>query len=341
MSTAPAAAPAAAPSASSSPAPSSSSAPSTSSSPPPSASSSSSSGTPDVGAPGQQPTGTSEAKANASAEQAAKAEAERKWKLKVNGQERELTEAELIRRASLGYGAEEKLQKAQQERQMAEQFFQALKSDPLAVLTHPDLGLNFREMAEQYLSKEIQMEMMSPEQRELEQLRSFKREQEEAVRRAQEQEMTVAQQRTFQEQMQRTAKEYDTKITEVLKATDLPKTAYTVKRVAELMKGALQKGYDLDVETAVDMVREGYNTDFKSLFGNLKGESLVKFMGEDVIKELRQYDLARLRAKLDGAAAPQPTEQQVVPPTPRRTAEEAPKMRMDQWLEEARKKAGV
>lgn len=297
----------------------------------------------DIAAGNTAPKGTAETKADASATQqaaVAKAEEIRKWKLKGKTGEVELTEAELLRRAQLGLGADEKFSEAAEMRKSAEALFEALKRDPMAVLNHPALGINAREVIENYLSKELQAEMLPPEQRELQDLRAFKKAQEDAKAEAEKADMTRAQQTEFNQHMQRAAKEYDTKITDVLQSSNLPKTPYTVKRVAELLRGALAKGYDLDVNTAVDMVREGYMGDFKSLFGGLKGESLVKFLGDDVLKEMRQYDLARIRAKLE-AQQTQSEPSQTPIAAPRQNQSEPKQMRPDEWKDFLRKKAGV
>ena len=301
---------------------------------------------PSIGSSNTPPQGTSEAKADAGVAKevaAQKAEEIRKWKLKGKSGEVELTESELVRRAQLGLGADEAFQEASKMRKSAESLFEALKADPIAVLKH--LGLNVRDLTEGYLSKELQNEMLSPEQRELSDLREFKRRQEETTQETEKTTAATAKQADFQQSMQRAAKEYDTKISEVLASSNLPKTPYTVKRVAELMKNALQKGYDLDVTTAVDMVREGYMSDFKALFGGLKGAHLAKFLGDDVTKEMRQFDLARIKAKLqvaqggqDGTTAP---EKITAPSTPRTRPDGVKQMRQDEWLEHIRKKAGV
>jgi hypothetical protein len=296
--------------------------------------------------PGAGSTGTAEGKVDANAAQAAangqtpaqKAEEIRKWKLKAKTGEVELTEAELIRRAQLGLGADEKFQEAAQMRKSAEALFEAIKKDPIAVMKH--MGLNVRDLTEGYLAKELQDEMKDPQVRELEDLRAFKKAQEDAKANADKENMTKSQQAEFQQHMQRTAKEYDTKISQVLADSNLPKTPYTVKRVAELLKNALTKGYDLDVNTAVDMVREGYMGDFKALFGGLKGEQLVKFLGDDVLKEMRQHDLARIKAKLEGQhSAAQPAI--AAPSTPRQSSSESKQMSTDEWKDFIRKKAGV
>lgn len=339
----PGAAPAAsAPSSSPSSSPAPSSSPSTSSSPSaPSSSSAPTQSTPsNKGVPnapgGNAPQGTAEAKVDA----AAKAEEVRKWKLKVNNQEREVTEAELIRRAQLGYSADEKFQKANEIKSQAEDFFRMLKKDPMAVLMHPELGLDMRNLAENFLAGELKKEMMPPEQRELEELRAYRAEQQQAAEEAQKQQMTQAQQAEFSRAQKRAATEYDTKITEVLQAADLPKQPRTVKRVAETLKAALEKGYDLDIESAVDMVREEYLADFKQMFGGLKGESLTKFLGDDALREVRQFDLARLKARLEGEQLP-PVQQNTAPSAPRQNNSEPKQMRQAEWIDSLRKKAGL
>jgi hypothetical protein len=338
-SSAPAAAPTSSTSAptTSAPSPATSSTPSTSGTEPktpPSAEPASS------GAPGGTSTQTP-GQPSAADQAKAAAEAERRWKLKVNGAERELTEQELLRKASLGYSAEEKYQQAAEMRSAAEQLFQALKTDPLAVLTHPEVGVNFRELAEQYLAKEIQREMMPPEQRELEELREYKRQQLEAAQEAETQRMTATQQQEMQTLQTRAAKDYDTKITEVLKQSHLPKTPYTVKRVAELMSNAIRNGYELDVTHAVDMVREAYQTDLKALVGGLDGEALVKTLGNDLVSRLRKHDLAQIKAKI--APTPEAGSAPIAPPpapTPKQS-EPSLGLRPSEWLEMMRKKAGV
>jgi len=271
-------------------------------------------------------------------QEAAKQEAARRLKLKVRGREMELDEGEVIRRAELAEGAEQKFQEAAQLRKQAEQFFQTLLSDPMSVLTHPELAdkIKFRELAENYLSQELQKEMLSPEQRELQELRDYRQKQQKATEDAQKEQLTRTQQQEMAKLQQRAAQEYDVKISEVLQQSDLPKNAHTVKRVAEMLYNALQKGYDLDVQTAVDMVREGYMTEISSLVGGLEGPSLIKALGPDIVKKLRKHDLAQLKAKTQPTeSAPQTN------PNPQPAQKESQYMRPDEWKEFLRKKAGV
>lgn len=278
------------------------------------------------------------AQSAAEAKEEAKKEAERRYKLKVNGQEREYGEAEVLRKAQLADSADEKFKKAAEMQRQAEQFVEALRSDPLKILTHPDLGLNFREIAEQFLGEHVRKELMDPVERELEELREFKRQQEEERQRSEEEskkkEMTE-QQRALHKQ---TVEYYDRKITEVLKATNLPKTPGTIKRVAEVLRNAVDNGYELDVETAVDLVHEDYRSDVSSLFGSLEGDALINALGEDLVKKIRTHDIARLKAKLAGTSQPAAVAEKTRTYAPKRESEGKQYMSEAEWKEAARRR---
>jgi hypothetical protein len=323
----------------SAPAASSASTPSTSSTPsaPKAASSSTPSG--DTSAPqasssgGGDPGGDKVGGIGAASTPAEVKEEIRKLKGKVNGREVEWTEAEAIRRAQLADAADEKFREASEMRKQAEQFFELLRTNPKQVLMHPELAkaINMRELAEEYLSTELQREMMDPKDRELEDLRKWKTEQEEARKAAEQEQMTKAQQEELRQHQQRAAREIDRQLTEVLQKADLPKDPEVVKRVAELMYQAGQKGYELDPQTAVDIVRERSQSYLQSLTSRMEGEALVKFLGEDLVKKLRKHDLARIKAQLEGSQPAAIAEQ--VQPQPAREVKQDQGLRPDQWKE--------
>jgi hypothetical protein len=266
-------------------------------------------------------------------------EAERKWKLKINGAEREVSEAEAQRRLQLEFSADEKFKQASEMRKQVEQFMHTLKTDPKKVLLNPNLGINFRELAEEYLGSEIRKEMMDPVQRELEELRAWKAEQEESRQKAEESEKTTKQQQEFEQLKSRKAQEYDQKISKVLTEANLPKTAYTVKRVAEVLLNAQRKGYELDLETAVDFVKEGYMTDIQSMFGSLEGDQLFSVLGDGLAKKIRQHDLQKLKAKLQPGSQPAEIAKQAVERASKQPESKA--LSPDEWKEMIRRKAGV
>jgi hypothetical protein len=272
-------------------------------------------------------------------EKAERKEAERRLKLKINGQEKEYSESEVIRKAQLAESADARFKEAAEMRKQVEQFMHTLKTDPKKVLLNPNLGINFRELAEEYLGSEIRKEMMDPVQRELEELRAWKAEQEESRQKAEESEKTTKQQQEFEQLKSRKAQEYDQKISKVLTEANLPKTAYTVKRVAEVLLNAQRKGYELDLETAVDFVKEGYMTDIQSMFGSLEGDQLFSVLGDGLAKKIRQHDLQKLKAKLQPGSQPAEIAKQAVERASKQPESKA--LSPDEWKEMIRRKAGV
>jgi hypothetical protein len=267
-----------------------------------------------------------------------KKEAERRHKLKVNGQEREYTEAEVLRRAQLAEAADEKFKTAAEKEKHFAQFFEALRANPLAVLTHPELGINFREVAENFLGEHVRKEMMDPVERELEELREFKRQQEESRTKAEE-EGKKKQMTEKQRQLHQQATEYyDRKISDVLQASNLPKTPNTIKRVAEVLQNAVNNGYELDVETAVDLVNEDYRGDIGSLTKGLDGEALIGVLGEEVVKKIRSFDIARMKAKLAGTTQPAAEAEKRRQPSTQQRDQSKQFLTESEWKAEARKR---
>jgi len=261
-------------------------------------------------------------------------------KRKVNGKEVEMTVEEALRKADLYGGAEDKFQEAAKLRKEVESFVDSLKSNPLGTLKQ--LGIDVRDHAEQYLTEEVQREMMSPEERELQELRQFKQQQEDG--RAQEEMTAKERQQQAQENQARSQAQqfYDHKITEVLSQSNLPKTPYTVKRVAGLLKTALSKGYELPIETAVDMVRGEFTNDVSSMAGTADVNQLIKLLGPDIIKRLRKHDLDSIKAKRTPATPADIAETTLSPSKPRQPRETTTQgMNMDEWKAHIRKKAGL
>ena len=93
----------------------------------------------------------------------------KKWKLKAGKQEREVTsEAELVRLAQLGIGANEKFEQAAKTRKQAEEVLEIIQKNPAEALTK--LGFDVRKLAEEYLAEKIQEEMLTPEQKKVKEM---------------------------------------------------------------------------------------------------------------------------------------------------------------------------
>lgn len=285
-----------------------------------------------------QEVGTAEAKVNEAATQQKVEQEIRKLKGKVNGKEVEWTEQEAIRRAQLADSADAKFREAADMRRQVEQAIQMMQTDPAAVLT--ELGIDIRKFAEEHLGRELQRELMSPEERELNDLREWKQQFEDQNQAQEQERMSTAQKAEMQRQQNAIAQNYDNKISEVLAQSNLPKTAKTVKAVAQLMYSALDKGYDLDIATAVDMVKNDYTGSIQDLVGGMDGEHLINMLGPDLVRKIRKHDLAGIRKKLEGQSPASIAEQARGVAQPRRE-KDTEQLRPDEWKRRILAKAGL
>ena len=224
-------------------------------------------------------------------EKAEAGSAGRKYTVKVNEEDVEVSEEELIR----GYGrmraANEKFEKAAAIEKNTAKLIETLKSDPAKILEH--LGFDMRTYAEKVLAQQLEEELLPEEERERRRREADLQTREEKLKQ-QEEEKRQAEAAALQ---QKYASEYENTIVTALKESGLPKTPQSVKRMAELMYANLEKGVDLDAKDLVQIVREDYLGDIKTLLGELEGDSLLELLGEDVAKKLRKADLARLNQK--------------------------------------------
>jgi len=263
----------------------------------------------------------------------------KKIKGKVNGKEVEYTEEQLVRKAQLADAADEKFKEASQMKKDAVAIVEAIRSNPRAVLEQ--LGINFREVAETELGKDLEWETLPEGERELRELRDFKAQQE---ARQQEEAQTAEQrqqQEAFDAQTQQVAEQLDRDLTEALTNSKLPRSPMTVRTVTGLMLAAREKGYDLDAATAVDMAQEQTVSSINSITEQMDGAGIVQLLGKDIVNKIRRYDLDQLRAKREGTPADladQGVDTEATAPARR---EKAPShMSPDEWRASIRKKAG-
>src|SRR6185437_3488213 len=116
------------------------------------------------------------------------------------------------------------------------------------------VGMNPREWAEKFLMGELQKESETPEQKKA-------RENEEELRKYRDREKQVAeqkQQKDIEEATNQQRKKYDTLFTQALFESGLPRTKFTVKRMAELQLINIKKNLELPASKLAQIVREDY-----------------------------------------------------------------------------------
>lgn len=215
----------------------------------------------------------------------------RKMKLKIDGKDQEYDEPEVIRLAQQGKAAQQRFQEAAKMRKEAEDMIGLIKRDPIAVMNDPRIGVNFRELAEKYLSEQLKLEMMTPEQKkyhEAEQKLKGYQDQEKAQK-------AQVENQQMQQLQDHYANEFSNTITDALKTQGVPKSPNTVKRMAALMSKSLENGLDLPPAQIAKLVREEYLSEIKELFGSSDEDTLLGLLGDETANKIRKADLKRLK----------------------------------------------
>lgn len=203
----------------------------------------------------------------------------------------------LKRHLQMSKVAAKRMNEAAITRKQAEKFIEALQQDPMRVLSNPKLmgEEKFQKIAEEFLAKKIQEQMLSPEERNhiemQEKLRRYE-EQEKQAKEKEENDRIAKLQEHYQEQYTKT-------ITQALESSQLPKNAFTIKRMAQLMQQNINHGLELEPQYIAQLVREDYQKEIQSLIGNSNPDQLISLFGEETINKVRKHDLEKLKTKVN------------------------------------------
>ena len=253
-----------------------------------------------------------------------------KHKLKINGQEREVTIDEMRRMAEKAGGADEMFRQSAAMRKEGQELAEKLRKDPNYFVKHPEYGPSIRKAVEDAIYEEIDMAKLTPEQRRIKELEREKegREKDDLTKKEQ------AEQEKHQALREKFTIEIDRQITDALMKSDLPKTPNTVKRMAAYMQFAVQNDVQITQDDLVRVVYEDYLQEFKSLLSAVKDDdALARFFDPETRKRLRSLDLKELRSTA-GDKFGQPKEQRGYSPS---KAPAVKKMTGQAWRENTMK----
>lgn len=251
----------------------------------------------------------------------ANAPAQQMHKIVVDGKEMEVSTQDLIRHYGKGKAADSRFQEAAAMKSQAEQFINMLKTDPIKVLSDPRIGHDMRKLAEDYLVSQMKQEMMTPEekaiQEKLQRLQILENEKAEQDR--------IKQQEQSKALEMKYADQYQKDIIGTLETAGLPKTEHTVKRMAYYMSQALDQGYELSAKDVVDMVKKDYINEIKALYSGLDGDILMDMLGPDLAKKVSKHNLSKLKNP-NGVTKPG-----AILETPNQSIGEKKKLSMKDW----------
>lgn len=240
------------------------------------------------------------AKGSGTANSAA-ANAIRKYKLKYGDKEEEVEESELIRRAQKVTGIEKKAEEAAKQHKIATSFFKLLKEDPVEFAKRAkDIGIDPDKLAVDIINSKLKWEQMTPEQRELEQLRQDKALRDKADKARAEQE--------HRERLEKETAEYrgslEKEIVEAFNSVKLPKTAWTTARIAAYLDAGLANGKQYKVADVAKIVQKEYHSMVNEVLGAFPEDQILDFLKPEIQETISRARVKRLTPPTPPAAAP-------------------------------------
>lgn len=178
---------------------------------------------------------------------------------------------------------------ARQQEKLVKEIAEMIQTNPWQLLQRA--GYDPRQLAEEYLTQAIEEDMLPENEKELRRVRQEKEElerqyKEELTRREQEQ-MNIA--------IQQAQQEISNSIIDALESSSLPKSPEVVKRIANYMLIAEQKGINVNPKQVIPLVEEDFRNLNAQILKSLDPTKRISYIGEDLLKQIRQDDLARLK----------------------------------------------
>jgi hypothetical protein len=222
--------------------------------------------------------------------------AKKQYKLMIDGKESvedfDPSDDEAVRKElQLSRAAKKRMAEAVAEKRKAFEIVKAFEQDPESMLKR--LGPKGREIAEKYLLAQINDDMLSPEAKELRDLKQENetyKQKEAREKQEREQAAATAKENEYAQSFQKT-------IIDALSKSGLPKTPELVKRMASVMSKNLELGLELTPDDLVAEVKSDLSGLLKSIIGDAEGEQLVAMFGVDVANKIRRHDLKGLQEK--------------------------------------------
>lgn len=182
-------------------------------------------------------------------------------------------------------------EKAQLENEV-NRFIQELRSNPRKILADPNIGVDIKKLAAEVIEEEIANSQKSPEQLEKEQLQRELSE----IKEAREKEKKDFDQREFERLQAQETERYDNLISSAIEKSDLPKSPYVVKKMADYLLLGLQNDMDLSPSDILPMVREEIMNDIKDMFGAMPEEAIEQILGPGITGKLRKRNIQKAKS---------------------------------------------
>ena len=255
-----------------------------------------------------------------------------KHRVKIDGEERELSTEELYQLAQLGGGARRKIREAHEAQKEAERLRNALKDRRARREVFQELGIDYTREIEEELYEYVQQASMTPEQRqqlEMQQrLAEYERMEEERRRQEEEQQQTAAQRQETEQMAQ--------SFQQALESAGLAEDGYAFRRMVWHAEKAMEQGIEVPPEQLAQHVRKEMEGGLRGRLKAMKPEELIEWVGEDLLKAIRKADLERVSPGTE-VRRTQPGARS----NGRRPEEPRKRMSLEEWQDQMHKRVGL
>lgn len=196
----------------------------------------------------------------------------------------------LVKKFQLSDAAQQAMQENSTNKKRVEQFFDSFQKDLKGSLVN--MGVDPKKFAAEIIEEEIKRQQMTPEQKELEQLRSDKKKLEDERK----QEKEDADKRELENLQKMEYTKIESQITDAISKTTLPKQPYVVKRVAEYLLMANQANIEVSAAEVMPLVEADIKGALQTLISALGEDAVEDFIGKDIFNKVRKRNVAKAKS---------------------------------------------
>jgi len=211
--------------------------------------------------------------------------------------------------------ADQRSLQASKQEKLVKEIAELIQKNPFELLQRA--GYDPRELAEQYLAQAIEEDMLPESEKELRRVRQERDELERQYR----EEMTRREQEQLDQELVQVQQVITSQIIESLESSTLPKSADVVRRIANYMLIAEQRGLVIHPKQVIPLVEEDFKNLNSQILKSMDSTNRINYIGEDLLKQIRQEDLARLKKPTSNSVQSQP----------RSSRETSKKITKDEW----------
>lgn len=218
-----------------------------------------------------------------------------KHKIKWGDQEKEVTVEEAVKLAEKAFGIENKAREASTKAEQAQAILDMLANNPAAFKKRAiAAGIpaeQIRKLATDILYEEMELNSLTPEQRELRELKAKQAEADDLRKQTEE----AAKKAEIDKKTQDWAQKFEKELQTALEKKQLPMSRLTLALAAQYVDAGLAQKKEYTVEQVLPYVMRDLKNIHMSTMGQLEGEALLNYIGDDMSNKVAAARVARYK----------------------------------------------